>query len=146
VAKARNAPCECGSGKKYKQCCLDKDSEQAAQRAAAAAVVARQRPDFDTGDGLDELSNGARDLIQAGRYAEAEVAIAELQKQFPDCIDWLERSAMLHERRGDPRLAADFYRRCIEYVAAHDGDFEEGSTDWMHAKVAKLDPTPVTAR
>ena len=28
----RNEPCHCGSGKKYKQCCLDKD--EAAERAA----------------------------------------------------------------------------------------------------------------
>lgn len=30
----RNDPCHCGSGRKYKHCCLDKD--EAAARAAAA--------------------------------------------------------------------------------------------------------------
>ncbi len=30
----RNEPCHCGSGKKYKQCCLSKD--EAAERAARA--------------------------------------------------------------------------------------------------------------
>ena len=33
-APGRNAPCPCGSGKKYKQCCLAKD--EAAERAARA--------------------------------------------------------------------------------------------------------------
>jgi hypothetical protein len=34
----RNDPCPCGSGKKYKQCCLGKDEEKArAARAKAAA-------------------------------------------------------------------------------------------------------------
>jgi hypothetical protein len=34
----RNDPCPCGSGKKYKQCCLAKDEEKArAARAKAAA-------------------------------------------------------------------------------------------------------------
>jgi hypothetical protein len=34
----RNDPCHCGSGKKYKQCCLAKDEEKArAARAKAAA-------------------------------------------------------------------------------------------------------------
>jgi hypothetical protein len=34
----RNDPCRCGSGKKYKQCCLGKDEEAArAARAKAAA-------------------------------------------------------------------------------------------------------------
>jgi hypothetical protein len=34
----RNDPCHCGSGRKYKQCCLAKDEEKArAARAKAAA-------------------------------------------------------------------------------------------------------------
>jgi hypothetical protein len=34
----RNDPCHCGSGKKYKQCCLGRDEEKArAARAKAAA-------------------------------------------------------------------------------------------------------------
>jgi hypothetical protein len=34
----RNEPCHCGSGKKYKQCCLEKDAAEAtAARAAAPA-------------------------------------------------------------------------------------------------------------
>ena len=35
----RNDPCRCGSGKKYKQCCLDKD-EAAAREARAKETVA----------------------------------------------------------------------------------------------------------
>ena len=34
----RNEPCHCGSGRKYKQCCLAKD--EAARMAARAAVAA----------------------------------------------------------------------------------------------------------
>jgi len=34
----RNDPCHCGSGKKYKQCCLGKDEEKA--RTARAKAVA----------------------------------------------------------------------------------------------------------
>lgn len=34
----RNEPCHCGSGRKYKQCCLEKDEAKArADRAKAAA-------------------------------------------------------------------------------------------------------------
>ncbi|MGE5816372.1 MAG: SEC-C metal-binding domain-containing protein, partial [Acidobacteriota bacterium] len=39
----RNEPCHCGSGRKYKHCCLDKDhAEAAAARAKAAAEAAAQ--------------------------------------------------------------------------------------------------------
>ncbi|MBI1874002.1 MAG: SEC-C domain-containing protein [Acidobacteria bacterium] len=37
----RNQPCHCGSGRKYKHCCLKKDdAEAAAARAKAAAEAA----------------------------------------------------------------------------------------------------------
>jgi len=38
----RNEPCHCGSGKKYKQCCLAKD--EAAARAARAEAAASAPP------------------------------------------------------------------------------------------------------
>ena len=48
----RNDPCHCGSGKKYKQCCLDKDdaasravrAKQAAQAPEAAATASPATP------------------------------------------------------------------------------------------------------
>ena len=41
----RNEPCHCGSGKKYKQCCLDKDEKAAsAARAEAAAEDTSAKP------------------------------------------------------------------------------------------------------
>ena len=41
----RNEPCHCGSGKKYKQCCLPKDEAKAAKaRAKAAAEAAKAEP------------------------------------------------------------------------------------------------------
>lgn len=41
----RNDPCHCGSGKKYKQCHLDKDETAAREaRAAAAAEAEKNAP------------------------------------------------------------------------------------------------------
>ena len=39
----RNEPCHCGSGRKYKQCCLEKD-EKAASAARAKAAAAAEAP------------------------------------------------------------------------------------------------------
>jgi hypothetical protein len=39
----RNDPCHCGSGRKYKQCCLDKD-EAAARETRAQAVADAPAP------------------------------------------------------------------------------------------------------
>jgi SEC-C motif-containing protein len=42
----RNEPCHCGSGRKYKHCCLDKDNQEAAAaRAKAAAENATPAPE-----------------------------------------------------------------------------------------------------
>ena len=42
----RNQPCHCGSGRKYKHCCLEKDQAQAAAaRAKASAEAAAQPPE-----------------------------------------------------------------------------------------------------
>ena len=43
----RNEPCHCGSGKKYKQCHLEKD-EKAAMAARAKAAAAVPEPTADT--------------------------------------------------------------------------------------------------
>ncbi len=45
----RNDPCPCGSGSKYKKCCIEKDeaarvAAAATQAAAAAAAPAAQAP------------------------------------------------------------------------------------------------------
>jgi hypothetical protein len=41
----RNEPCHCGSGRKYKHCCLEKDeAEAAALRAKAAEAAADAQP------------------------------------------------------------------------------------------------------
>ncbi len=48
TAPRRNDSCPCGSGKKYKQCCLAKDeakAREAREKAAAAAPVAVEAAD-----------------------------------------------------------------------------------------------------
>lgn len=40
----RNDPCHCGSGRKYKHCCLDKDEAAAREERAKAAEVAAANP------------------------------------------------------------------------------------------------------
>jgi hypothetical protein len=40
----RNEPCPCGSGKKYKQCCLDKDEARAREARAKAHAETTEAP------------------------------------------------------------------------------------------------------
>lgn len=64
----RNDPCPCGSGRKYKQCCLAKDETKAreartkaAEKEAKAAAKAAKKADKEAGSGDDEKGRAAAD-------------------------------------------------------------------------------------
>jgi tetratricopeptide (TPR) repeat protein len=116
----RNDPCPCGSGQKYKRCCLPRDEAAAAARATALAhETERFAPDAAEDDGLDEASNVVIDLIDAGRLDEAEHAAQDLLKRYPEVHDGLERLAMVAVARGDRLSAAEYYRKAADFVHAH---------------------------
>jgi tetratricopeptide (TPR) repeat protein len=126
----RNDPCPCQSGKKYKKCCLAADQARASeklradeqrnsvQRPEPAAVARALAPILALGDddGLDDLSNSAVDLADGSRFDEALAVCARLLAEYPDDVDGLERSAMVHAKMGHHALAADFYRRAFDFV------------------------------
>lgn len=120
----RNDPCPCGTGQKYKRCCLPRD--EAAAAAARAATRAHETdgvaPATVIGadeDGLDAASNGVIDLIDAGRLDEAEHAAQDLLAHYPQVHDGLERLAMVAAARGDRPRAAEYYRQAADFVHAH---------------------------
>ena len=135
---SRNAPWPCGSGKKYKKCCLAE--EEAATAPKSPTEKSSVIRDFfeDDEDNLDELSNGVLDLIEAGKLDEAEEACAELRRQYPDVIDWMERTGMIHEARGETQKAIEYYRRCLTYIEENPVGFDEGSKDWYIRSIQKL--------
>lgn len=144
----RNAPCPCGSGKKYKRCCLPRDQEAAAQRRVEAAP---EKPPslppmvaFDD-DNFDQLSNSVVDLIKEGRLDDAEEACRQLKREFPDAIDWIERTGAVHEARGETDKAIDYYRRCLQYIDDNPDYFEEASKDWYRRSIKRLESGGETA-
>ena len=96
---SRNAPCHCGSGKKYKKCCLAKDNEQ--RREGNRSLSNGMKHITSEVKALDDLSNSVLDLIDARKLDEAENVCRVLLEQYPEQVDWIERSAMLYEVRGD---------------------------------------------
>lgn len=147
----RNQPCPCGSGKKYKHCCFSKDQAARAQPAAHTeqhlAAPSEHgfflgEDDLDDLDDLDELSNRVVDLINEGRLEEAETACQELKQQYPEAIDWIQRTAMLHEARGETHKAIEYYERTLRYMDAHPEDFEELSREPVRTAIARLQQPP----
>lgn len=140
----RNDPCPCGSGQKYKRCCLPRDEAAATARAAAdrAAALAREadaRSAADAAinaedDGLDDASNGVIDLIDAGRLDEAERAAHDLLERYPEVHDGLERLAMVAAARGDRARAAEYYRKAADFVHARGEGYDPVMETYLRAK------------
>jgi len=156
----RNNPCPCGSGKKYKRCCLDKDvaADLERERLTAAAWrpivdvdIVNSFDEFDTDDaedeGEDELtanSDAAIDLIDEGRLDEAEGVARHLLERFPEAHDGWDRLGMVYQARGDNQKAADCYRKVIEMIRAHPENHDPGFEAIFHSLVAKLDRSTTT--
>jgi len=90
---------------------------------------------------LDELSNSTLDLIKAGDWDRAEAACRELQKRYPDQVDWIWRLAVLHQARGNRSEAAQCYREAVEFMRSHQG-FDEQSIAHMIQSAADMEAEP----
>jgi tetratricopeptide (TPR) repeat protein len=141
----RNDLCPCGSGKKYKKCCLA--SDEAAARAARpvqpAAAPARQ-PSlanyFQERDELTEASNAVVDMVQAGNLDAAEQAAHDLLARFPDVHDGYDRLGMVCEARGDHRQAAGYYRKAITVIRNNPGAYDPGFEAVFQKLIDRLEP------
>jgi tetratricopeptide (TPR) repeat protein len=146
----RNDPCPCGSGQKYKRCCLPRDEATAAERAAAARAAALVREADERAaadaaihaedDGLDDASNVVIDLLDAGRLDEAEQAAHDLLERYPQVHDGLERLAMVAAARGDRVRAAEYYRKAADFVLAHGDPHDLAMHTYLRKRAAALDP------
>jgi len=163
----RNDPCHCGSGNKYKKCCLAKD--EAAERdslveakagrddsaaahplprdnlmAEVAAYLRRAEEEDAYEDELDAASNAVVQLVGAGKLDEAEAAARELLLRFPEVHDGWDRLGMVHEARGDSRQAADCYRKVIDFIRQHPDDYNAAMLDQFAKLAERLDPPVAT--
>jgi len=141
----RNDPCHCGSGKKYKRCCLEDDqqNEREARTAFTAALAAEQADEdefYEWSDRLDEESNAVVDLIEAGKLDEAEQAAHRLIADYPEVHDGYDRLGMVYEARKEPKNAADCYRKVVEFLAENPSDDEREMIADFQRLVQELDP------
>lgn len=165
----RNDPCPCGSGNKYKKCCLAKDEAAERDRLVkaqarhdklrrdespaasrlpvresaakiAVALLARAEEEDAYDDALDAASNAVVQFVAAGKLDEAETAARDLLRRFPDVHDSWDRLGMVHEARGDSRQAADCYRKVIDFIRKHPDRYDAGMLDQFAKLVERLDP------
>ena len=109
----RNAPCPCGSGKKYKKCCLlNQDG-----RPTSVPPIKYRAVYTD----LDQLSNSVVDLINQNELDKAEAVSRRLLSEYPDQVDGFDRLAMVYEARGDRKEAAKYYRKAADIARSNPG-------------------------
>src|SRR5271166_437154 len=120
----RNDPCACGSGKKYKKCCMA--SDEAAAPPARQPSLANYFQEHDELDELTEASNAVVDMVHAGHLDAAEQAAQDLLARFPDVHAGYDRLGMVCKARGDHRQAADYYRRAITVIRDHPDNYDPG--------------------
>jgi tetratricopeptide (TPR) repeat protein len=152
----RNDPCPCGSGKKFKQCCLKKE-EEAEREAMAALTEARKKgsgsfsdleetldrleAEYEEDVALADASNAAMKLVRAGKLDEAEQAARDLLVRFPEVHDGYDRLGMVYEARGDNKQAAQYYRQALNFIRQHPDQYNDSGLEAVFLRlIAKLDP------
>ncbi len=126
----RNTPCPCGSGKKYKKCCLFLKN---------GAVRSKPQPTkfIPVYTELDQLSNSVMVLIKEDKLDEAESVSKRLLNEYPDQIDGFERFGQVYEARGKKHIAADYYQKAADFAKTMPG-FDQESVEYYLSKAKKM--------
>jgi len=99
MSTGRNDPCPCGSGKKYKQCCMGKEPQQG-QRSVVPALI-RQAVSY----------------LETGRLAQADAACQQALGLVPNHPGALHVWGLLARHQGQPSLAVERISRAIKAEA-----------------------------
>jgi predicted TPR repeat methyltransferase len=98
---SRNSPCPCGSGKKYKQCCLRKFTGTTANPASKKEALAKQL-------------RIAIEHHRKGQIPQAESIYEQILAVEPNHADALHFSGVIFHQRGNNNLAIDYIGRAIK--------------------------------
>ena len=90
-------------------------------------------------DALEQLSNSVVDLIQHRRFDDALKACVELKRRYSDQMDWIFRTAEVHEAKGEIGQAVERYRQCIAFIDADADWFDAGSKEYYRNTIDRLE-------
>src|SRR5262245_4886503 len=96
---SRNAPCPCGSGKKYKHC-------------HGAVAERSSKPESNSTHNKPSLQQ-ARNLHQKGFLPEAEMLYGEILQRSPRDANAMNLFGILRAQRGDPVSALEWIGKAI---------------------------------
>jgi predicted Zn-dependent protease len=137
----RNDPCPCGSGNKYKRCCL------AAPTVMPAAVqtnhVAARQEQIELCDCcIDEFNERADQVLDellAGHVDEAESLCQSFLRDFPGQAEGLDLLSMIFEERGQRQQALDLLRQASAIAHAHPEEYDLETRSIMRERLTELE-------
>jgi len=118
VKIGRNDTCPCGSGKKYKKCCLNNPGQTPEKAPSYADDIIP----------FVELSNSINDLLDKKEFKKALAVCRKLLVEYPEQIEGISRFAQVYEAMGDRDKAAAYYRKSADFAAATEG-FDQEAVD-----------------
>ena len=149
----RNDPCPCGSGKKYKNCCLEKDEasrrlERQASNATLNAEVQREYEEYqefeelmDRGERSDRVASAIWELIQMKQFDHAEQATHKYIDHFPESPIGYDLMAYICEGRGEFLSAAQWLHKVIDFMRSRPEMFSAKDEAPFHKRIARFDPS-----
>ena len=114
----RNDTCPCGSGKKYKKCCLNNPRNSSQNEPGYTDDITV----------FIELSNSINDLLERRDFKKAQAVCRQLLNEYPEQIEGISRFAQVYEAMGDRVEAAEYYRKSAEFAATNEG-FDQDAVD-----------------
>jgi Flp pilus assembly protein TadD len=104
MSASRNDPCPCGSGKKFKKCCLNKEVPTQPAAGYAAQPASHNLNTTNVAPPSERLLKAVA-LHQAGRLEDAAAAYRALLQDNPDNSDALHYLGLIASRKADYRDA-----------------------------------------
>jgi tetratricopeptide (TPR) repeat protein len=147
----RNEPCPCGSGKKYKQCCLAKDEAAGSAPSVAAQLAADHLPHHhprfckNCNANIDVAARGVQALIDAGQLDAAERAAQAMMQRWPDIHDGYDCFGMVCEARGNNSQAVEYYRKVIAMARKEPSFYEHDFPEYYEKLIRRLEPASMGA-
>jgi len=147
----RNEPCPCGSGKKYKHCCLTQDQaappEPPSVTAQAADHLPHHHPRFcrNCNAEIDAAARSVLALIDDGKLDDAEQAAQAMIERWPDIHDGYDCFGMVCEARGDNGQAAEYYREVVAMARKEPQFYEDDFPEYYENLIRRLDPASMGA-
>ncbi len=100
----RNDPCQCGSGKKFKQCCKDKQNSTNQNQINAKPSLT---------DRMHQIMQSAWAYKNQGNFAQAELACHQIIQVQPNHADALNLLGVLMLQDGRVDIATEYFKRAV---------------------------------